>query len=111
MPIIHPLIDYGTGLLATTKIIEKIPFFNILCEIDSTLPILKKTDLSNYLHLFLDGKIMPDDWYSYEDSISKIFYCPNKSDNIYISKLLIKTMMLFDYLPLISLILNGRKLR
>ncbi|MDC1318297.1 hypothetical protein N8Z61_02815 [Candidatus Thioglobus sp.] len=109
-PIIHPLVDYGSGLNKLISIEKKIPLVNIFCSFNAQLPILKKEDLELFFININQVDLNQKDVYSDIRSISKIFYSKERFNFKFLSIIFKIICLTFSYSSQIKMLVKGRKI-
>ena len=107
-PIIHPICDSGYGLGKLIRMEKQIPLINIMCSIESTIPILK---LEHLTRIFSDPISMPHgrfDVFSEILTIKDIFKDETRANAFLISKAVFYTLMFLRFVPSIGLLIDGR---
>ena len=112
-PIFHPLIDYGAGLNKVVELFNKIPYVNVFCSFNSSMPILRKKSLCDFfLNVYYFKKCGATvDIYSEVIRIKSIFSKKNRLNIVLISNFFKKILKIFAFIPQVKLLLNGRRIR
>jgi hypothetical protein len=106
LPIVHPVIDFGSGLNRLKSLESKIPFINIFCSFDSNIKVVESKFLGK--NITLTDKFGFFDIYSHSIQVSELFRSMRRKD-FYPLSLLLKTFLhLFSFIPSIATLLNGR---
>lgn len=106
LPIVHPVIDFGSGLNRLKRLESKIPFINIFCSFYSNIKVVESKFLEK--NIISTDKFGFFDIYSHSIQISELFKSVKRKDYYLISIFLKKFLILFSFIPSIAILLYGR---
>jgi hypothetical protein len=108
LPILHPILDVGSGINIFIKLNYKYNFCNIFSSFNAFIFVLTKKDLG----LFFNSKINPgiSNVYSKHLMISDIFFVASNYNCKSLSKVFKFILSFFTFIPLVYLLVNGRNI-
>lgn len=107
-PIIHPICDSGHGLGRLIQAEKRIPFINILCAFEATIPVLR---LAHLRQVFADPNSMASgrlDVSSETLAIKQLFKDNARIDVVALSRALRHVLALLSFVPSVKLLVHGR---
>ncbi len=109
-PIIHPICDAGQGLGRLIQAEKRIPFINILCAFEATIPVLR---LAHLRQRFADPNSMASgciDVFSETLAIRQLFKDDTRINVVALSRVLRHVLALLSFVPSVKLLVHGRHL-
>ncbi len=107
-PIIHPICDSGHGLGRLIQAEKRIPFVNILCAFEATIPVLRIAHLRQVLvdpNSLTHGRV---DIYSEILAIKRLFNDDARANVLALSGALRRLLMFLSFVPSFHLLVKGR---
>lgn len=107
-PIIHPICDAGHGLGQLIQAEKRIPFINILCAFEATIPVSR---LAHLRQVFADPNSMASgrlDVSSETPAIMQLFKDDARIDVVALSRALRHLLALLSFVPSVKLLVHGR---
>jgi hypothetical protein len=103
LPIVHPVIDFGSGLNRLKRLESKIPFVNIFCSFYSNINVFESKSLGK--KITLTDKFLFFYIYSHSIEISELFRCKKERllYNVYISKKIFNIAFIYTFISYFTL--------
>ncbi len=109
-PVIHPVCDSGHGLGRLIQAEKRIPYVNILCDFEATMPVLS---LGHLRQVFADPRSMAPgrlDVYSETLAMSQLFKDNARANIFALSRTLRQLLTLLSVVPGFNLLVYGRNI-
>jgi len=107
-PIIHPICDSGHGLGRLIQNEKRIPFVNIMCAFESTIPVL---ELEHLRQVFADPNSLTHerlDVFSEILAIKQLFKDDARANVFWLSRTLRHVLTFLRFVPSFNLLVKGR---